>query len=182
MNGNGSIGSFGISSLHVLTAELLGEEQPDGLACVRTGVCTSFQLRHETGRPPKGMSSTENTSCGHSSLRAYMGGLVGTEPAQLAKSNDYIDPLAGFLDRDEVLQLLKCGHVNEMHLPATITAEQMVEELDSDGNGKISWAEFHDYFIHADMGHSSRRTMRNPHRPQAAKRHHADTGGHCVVS
>lgn len=56
----------------------------------------------------------------------------------------------GALDREEVLQLLAQGHIDGLHMPAGKTAETMIEELDADGTGSVSYAEFLDYFVRAD--------------------------------
>jgi len=56
----------------------------------------------------------------------------------------------GFLDRDEVAQLLQSGRIESEHMPATRTVEMMIAELDTDRDGRISFAEFHDYLLNAD--------------------------------
>jgi len=56
----------------------------------------------------------------------------------------------GALDRGELLKLLQGGEISDMHMPAVKTAETMIEELDADRNGKVSFAEFHNYFINVD--------------------------------
>lgn len=56
----------------------------------------------------------------------------------------------GSLDHGEVLRLLVDGHIDGMHMPAAKTAETMISELDADGSGSVSFAEFHDYFVHSD--------------------------------
>lgn len=58
----------------------------------------------------------------------------------------------GSLDKNEVMHLLQSGQIDTKHLPSSRTVEAMVEELDRDHNGRISFAEFHDYFMHADGG------------------------------
>eukprot|EP00811_Abedinium_folium_P000955 NODE_10876_length_1323_cov_6.326923.p1 GENE.NODE_10876_length_1323_cov_6.326923~~NODE_10876_length_1323_cov_6.326923.p1 ORF type:complete len:368 (+),score=139.41 NODE_10876_length_1323_cov_6.326923:163-1104(+) len=67
----------------------------------------------------------------------------------------------GFLDRNEVTSLIKSGEVTSMHLPVTRTVDIMIEELSTQHHGKISFTEFHDYFIHADDGDDT------PKAPQA---------------
>jgi len=57
----------------------------------------------------------------------------------------------GTLDPGEVLELLRGGHIGEAHMPASKTAETMVQELDRDSNGRISFREFHEYFMQADV-------------------------------
>ena len=56
----------------------------------------------------------------------------------------------GTLDRIEVLQVLKGGYIDGMHRPVSKTAETMIAELDADCNGRVSFAEFQDYFLYAD--------------------------------
>eukprot|EP00439_Symbiodinium_sp_Y106_P087368 s78_g47.t1 len=55
----------------------------------------------------------------------------------------------GTLDRSEVAQLLQSGQIEENHLPKTKTVQEMVEELDLDHNGVISFNEFQHYFMNA---------------------------------
>merc|ERR1712007_1627 len=57
----------------------------------------------------------------------------------------------GCLDRAEVTNLIKSGEVTSMHLPVTRTVDMMIEELSTQHNGKISFSEFHNYFITADV-------------------------------
>merc|ERR1712176_1010503 len=54
----------------------------------------------------------------------------------------------GTLDQSEVSRLLQDGHIDDMHMPANKTAETMIAELDADHSGGVSFAEFHDYFVH----------------------------------
>lgn len=56
----------------------------------------------------------------------------------------------GCLDHGELLRLLADGHIDDMHMPASKTVDTMIAELDVDHSGSISFAEFHDYFLHAD--------------------------------
>mmetsp|Transcript_68459 Transcript_68459/g.189430 ORF Transcript_68459/g.189430 Transcript_68459/m.189430 type:complete len:361 (-) Transcript_68459:144-1226(-) len=56
----------------------------------------------------------------------------------------------GILEPSEVLQLLRSEHIDGLHMPTSKTVETMVAELDKDSNGKISFREFHDYFVHVD--------------------------------
>uniref|UniRef100_A0A7S4RSE4 non-specific serine/threonine protein kinase n=1 Tax=Alexandrium monilatum TaxID=311494 RepID=A0A7S4RSE4_9DINO len=58
----------------------------------------------------------------------------------------------GVLDPGEVLELLRSGSVDEVHMPTSRAVEVMVAELDRDCNGRISFSEFHDYFVHAAGG------------------------------
>ncbi|CAE7509138.1 CPK4 [Symbiodinium natans] len=58
----------------------------------------------------------------------------------------------GTLDRAEVAQLLQSGQIEETHLPKTKTVQEMVEELDLDHNGVISFSEFQHYFMNVDAG------------------------------
>lgn len=53
----------------------------------------------------------------------------------------------GALDREEVMQLLEQGHIDGLHMPAGKTAETMIEELDTDENGNVSYEEFLEYFV-----------------------------------
>ncbi|OLQ04940.1 Calcium-dependent protein kinase 1 [Symbiodinium microadriaticum] len=55
----------------------------------------------------------------------------------------------GTLDRTEIAQLLQSGQIEENHLPKTKTVQEMVEELDLDHNGVISFSEFQHYFMNA---------------------------------
>lgn len=56
----------------------------------------------------------------------------------------------GYLDREEVLQLLKGGDIAKMHLPPEKTVELMIRKMDSGGDGCISYAEFQDFFLNMD--------------------------------
>ncbi|CAE7227197.1 CPK4 [Symbiodinium necroappetens] len=60
----------------------------------------------------------------------------------------------GTLDRTEIAQLLQSGQIEENHLPKTKTVQEMVEELDLDHNGVISFSEFQHYFMNVDAGHA----------------------------
>lgn len=56
----------------------------------------------------------------------------------------------GALDVEEVEHLLRSGEIDATHMPAHKTVEAMLQELDTDHSGEISFAEFHSYFMHAD--------------------------------
>lgn len=56
----------------------------------------------------------------------------------------------GALDVEEVENLLRSGEIDATQMPAHKTVEAMLQELDTDHNGDISFAEFHNYFLHAD--------------------------------
>lgn len=52
----------------------------------------------------------------------------------------------GHLDRSEVTALLQSGHISSHEMPDK-TVDQMIEELDANHDGRISFAEFHHYFM-----------------------------------
>ncbi|CAJ1402364.1 unnamed protein product [Effrenium voratum] len=56
----------------------------------------------------------------------------------------------GNLDCKEVEQLLVSGKIEEGHLPRSKTIQAMVEELDANHNGLISFPEFQQYFMTVD--------------------------------
>lgn len=58
----------------------------------------------------------------------------------------------GELSRQEVMQLLSQGHIDGLHMPAAKTADTMIEELDKDHTGSVSYDEFLHYFINAEQG------------------------------
>lgn len=58
----------------------------------------------------------------------------------------------GVLDKFEVMEMLTHSQ-GALHMPSSKTIEEMVNELDTDHNGRISFAEFQDYFMHVDVQH-----------------------------
>lgn len=56
----------------------------------------------------------------------------------------------GAIDSTELSALLQSGQISGADMPQSKAVESMLAELDSDHNGRISFPEFHDYFIHAD--------------------------------
>lgn len=52
----------------------------------------------------------------------------------------------GHLDRPEVVALLQSGRISNHDMPEK-TVDQMIEELDANHDGRISFAEFHHYFM-----------------------------------
>eukprot|EP00929_Paragymnodinium_shiwhaense_P050581 TRINITY_DN25463_c0_g1_i3.p1 TRINITY_DN25463_c0_g1~~TRINITY_DN25463_c0_g1_i3.p1 ORF type:complete len:615 (-),score=120.24 TRINITY_DN25463_c0_g1_i3:914-2629(-) len=56
----------------------------------------------------------------------------------------------GTLGRQEIEQLLKGGYIDEWQMPTRKTVDAMVAELDTNSDGRISFVEFHNYFLHAD--------------------------------
>lgn len=59
----------------------------------------------------------------------------------------------GHLDPAEVAQLLQDGRIDDRHMPVNKTVEMMIEELDENRDGKISFSEFHDYLLRVDGHH-----------------------------
>jgi len=57
----------------------------------------------------------------------------------------------GSIDASELAELLHRGQLSSADMPTSKAVETMLAELDVDRNGSISWFEFQDYFIHADM-------------------------------
>jgi len=53
----------------------------------------------------------------------------------------------GYLDMDEVSLMLQGGDIASMHLPVSKTVEMMIQELDENHDGQISFAEFHNYLL-----------------------------------
>lgn len=52
---------------------------------------------------------------------------------------------SGYLDKSELQQLLRSGQID---MPAYKSVEAMLQELDANGDGKVSFSEFHDYYMH----------------------------------
>lgn len=71
----------------------------------------------------------------------------------------------GHLDRQEIAELLHSGQISHSHcMPEHQTVDEMIASMDLDGDGKISWAEFRDYFVKAKRL-SRKRTSHNHAEP-----------------
>lgn len=57
----------------------------------------------------------------------------------------------GCLDKIEVAFLLKSGAIGSSSMLADWNLDAIISELDANNDGKISWIEFHDYFVHSIM-------------------------------
>jgi len=55
----------------------------------------------------------------------------------------------GTLDREEIMGLVENGALDPGQLPLSKRADEMLAELDADGNGRVSFQEFYNYFINA---------------------------------
>jgi Ca2+-binding EF-hand superfamily protein len=53
----------------------------------------------------------------------------------------------GFLDRNEIEQMLQSGRISSDNMPLAKSIDDMVEELDRNNDGQVSWEEFYSYFI-----------------------------------
>jgi len=57
----------------------------------------------------------------------------------------------GHLDRDEITALLSSGQIDRVHIPDSLKVQEMIEEIDVEGKGLITFQDFHAYFINADQ-------------------------------
>lgn len=55
----------------------------------------------------------------------------------------------GHLDRNEVAALLTSGKIDR-HMPTKRTVDMIIQDIDTNHDGRISFSEFHSYLLHAD--------------------------------
>lgn len=56
----------------------------------------------------------------------------------------------GGLDRDEIAELLESGEISHKHISARRSVDMIMQELDKDKNGRVSFSEFQDYILHGN--------------------------------